>query len=433
MRSDDLGETWRQLTTRRGEFHADGLSFVSRDDGWLDKDALFETKDGGESWKAIGEKGFAGALLRDNPGHAWASSERNSILETFNGGETWTSRKAPEEKDLHPVRRDAEGRLPAFFNRAASPGRQEEPLLQHDFFAVSDNVVGEISDTWLSWYRSGELVRRAPPLRSMSTQRTPLDGVTASNGFTRLGWAGDVLFRSEDRGLSWFLVGTLPERMQTMRGLRDGAFVAKAKGGLIYRAEYVDGAWIQSRSRLDVYLLSPFSQAAPSEKVNADSRLACLASGGVATVTIDFGQTGYGDPRPEAERFQALRLHRQQGVDVIEGRLYEGKSFKRVGPVRLTPEQGAAVRRGLFVAANEQEREPCRVMDADTFADVRVQCRTGEPETTVSLRASGDQRLCNRPSSPFDSAGGPSYQPAIGIGEFAEEVLVVGAQLGLHD
>jgi photosystem II stability/assembly factor-like uncharacterized protein len=433
-RSDDLGETWQAMPApMTGTLPVSlGLSVDSRDHGWLTSlsGSLWETIDGGESWKQIGSGVFHGEILLLAGSHGFVVGPAPLIYETEGGGKTWRALRRPPEDDWHPVpKRLSPERLSVVVEAAGSPVAGL-PLLDHRLVVIDDERVAH-TGRWLTFFRSGQLVRRGPPLGPGSKDRVPLEGSASATGPSRLGWSRAALFRSEDRGRTWFRVGDLPEPVATMRGLQDGVFVARGRNGGLYRTESINAGWTLSQSALDSHLVEPLAANETSTEGNLAELgdLACLASGVPSSLTLEFGETGYGDSRPEEQRFQLLRVSQGQGAFSLDGKVYTSEE----GPLRVIPKraittaQATAIRTGILTALRQPALSKCHVSDLDTVATLRVRCHGTESEVARTLVAPGNHAICavaGLPNSELQpKTRAAFYDPAMGLGEFAREVL----------
>ena len=101
IRTEDGGETWRQLvrsTAENGYLSGNAAHFLDLTHGWLaGRDGtLMRSEDGGSSWTPVelplqvGEHPTLWDITFSDTLHGWTVGEHGSIFHTQDGGETWT-------------------------------------------------------------------------------------------------------------------------------------------------------------------------------------------------------------------------------------------------------------------------------------------------------------------------------------------------------
>lgn len=298
LRSADFGQSWA-LTKPAGTNSDDRcVSLSVLDDkrawvaGWYGH--VFETNDGGETWKALAplplEPKRAGdrsvnVLVRYDEHLAWVSGPAGT-LRTLDGGKTWSPVRVDAMPGVRVVEMPEGGRLlvtsrsadagpvgwePVLHSSPVSRGRGAAWLEERSVVRLDEagrRLVGRVSGP------PGRERPRAESIRRMGAMKTAIGERRA--------------FVSEDDGLSWRELSPLPrgEHFADVVLLNEQETLARAADGTFYRAT-LDGHWSEGPN-----VALDRSDYARLTGNTVDDPLTCLRPATQGTLTLEFGVQG---------------------------------------------------------------------------------------------------------------------------------------------
>jgi photosystem II stability/assembly factor-like uncharacterized protein len=437
--SSDLGRTWRDVASpfertdvvsrnRRPDFCA-GLSFLSPTTGFAvgSTGTYWKTINGGEDWERIGSVLPASsrpfndilglAVITENV--AWTSG-RAGDFKTLDGGRSWqrvqVTRRDERVPVLHPLGEERRAVAVTAGTEQKSP-KGIEVLLHRGLLPWGPD--GVASDSF-EFFERGALVRRGPPMSPPSGQRLQLEATTSREGWT-IGWAGRLLFLSDDDGRNWYRGGEAPEEIAKGVILNRRTVLAKSKDGRLLRSDSGGATWkiaSDPSTRQDWHIAT----GEPLEGAATPDDLRCLITARDGFLKVAFSVGGcFGG----ASNVLTLRI--EDGSASLSASIGSRKNRSRIVDVALNTDEASRIIQSIADAVSKPER-PNGCWSTNTYwATVTWFCsKSGNGE-----RVAFESRDCAThartdvvgASTSAGFASDDAYARAIGVYETASSIV----------
>lgn len=419
LRSTDFGQSW--AVTKPAGTNTDDrcISISVLDDkrawvaGWYGH--LFETTDGGETWKqlalpaALQPKKAGGrsidVVLRSDEHLAWLSGPTGT-LRTLDGGRTWSEVQV-DPKSATRVVELPDGRRLVVSSRSSDAGPAAwEPVLHLSPVSRGAGAAWLDDRSVVRVDASGQqLVGRVtgPP-----GDERPRDETVRTMGLMKTAIGERRAFVSEDEGLSWRELSPLPRKavFADVVLLNAQEALAHAGDGTFYRAS-LDGPWRESPNvaldRADYARLTG---------AKTDDPLACLRPATQGTLTLEFGVQGcFGGDKNTL----TLKWTTEGGVLDLD----LDRQDERPNPPTLKLSASEVRRRLVEVRerALRPERPSSCTSTNEYFVSLEVKCEPGGKPRRETLRFESND--CNPNEALEPGVVRDSYARAIGLYEWA--------------
>ncbi|AKQ67837.1 Glycosyl hydrolase, BNR repeat protein [Myxococcus hansupus] len=364
---------------------------------------IFRSDDAGATWIELRETPFSSNdrcvdMSFQDAERGWAAGVKGFLWATEDGGTTW--------RRLEPS-----GQMP------------EKPRSRERVAVMGDDTVVRVNRGLLSTYVSERLVRTSPLTTAGSGVLVPLDGLGPRRQDTGFGWKRDSWFGwkegqivlSHDQGLSWFVVGRVPEApLRTLAITKDGKLFAQTQAEKLFVSMDRGRTWKRSTAWLDAYDFAVATGASPE---GLESPLHCLLTTPEAAVKVRFDIMGcFGGTESQ------LELDLSKNHVLLSGHSDAGEKALKVRSRKLPRDEGLRILRALVNAATQQETPPGCYSTIQYKTVIEWSCSPKESwRRTVAFDASDCGQIAR-----VDLAGGAtplSYARSLGVYKVASHAL----------
>lgn len=407
------------------------LSFLDGRRGWVAgwSGSLYETLDGGGSWRAIrlprelaraAERGHAlEQILRVNDRLGFAAGPAGT-WRTVDGGRNWRKLQRADVSTARAVALPDGSRVLVSAESAGREVEAWEPILEVELSPYGKGSVAISGPRILYYGEDGALTRVGRITGRGSGEKPDLASVRTLDLTTRYALGTRRAFFSEDSGASWFELGALPgdAPFDALVFANARTALARARGGELYVSDDAGASWSASRNpALDAHDLGRLLGASSPDP------LRCLREATSGSVTIAFGAQGcFGGSR------SSLRLEWTASGGALHASRVAKDEAGAPSVGRLGVEQTRALLARLAAEVLRPEvPSPCSSTTA-YLADVDVTCELDGGRRHEVVRLSSHdchpREALAAGVGGSTSVGGPpaGYARAIGVHDLAKEV-----------